>query len=67
MVLVTKSKDTPIPIFYRGADYNLEFSSKLESAISKSNIIHFSCWPISQEKSRNTIENTIIEARKTML
>lgn len=64
MVLVTKSKTTPIPIFYRGADYNLDYTDKLDSALKSCKIVHFSCWPISQEKSRSTIEKVIVEARK---
>ena len=35
MVIVTKSKTTPIPIFYRGADYNLEYTPELKAAIKK--------------------------------
>lgn len=64
MVLVTKSKTTPIPIFYRGADYNLNYTAKLDSVLKNCKIVHFSCWPISQEKSRSTIEKVIVEARK---
>lgn len=64
MVLVTKSKTTPIPIFYRGADYNLTYSPSLDAALKNCKIVHFSCWPISQENSRNTIEKVITEARK---
>lgn len=64
MVLVTKSKTTPIPIFYRGADYNLKYNTSLDSALKNSKIVHFSCWPISQKNSRNTIEKVIEEARK---
>jgi fructokinase len=64
MVLVTKSKTTPIPIFYRGADYNLEYNSIIDLALKNSKIVHFSCWPISQKNSRNTIEKVIEEARK---
>lgn len=64
MVIVTKSKETPVPIFYRGADYNIEYSSKLEFALTESKIIHFSCWPISQKKSRDTIEKLIEKAKK---
>lgn len=64
MVLVTKSKTTPVPIFYRGADYNLDYTDKLDSALKNCKIVHFSCWPISQAKSRSTIEKVIIEARK---
>lgn len=64
MVLVTKSKSTPIPIFYRGADYNLEYNTNLDLALKNCKIVHFSCWPISQKNSRNTIEKVILEARK---
>lgn len=64
MVLVTKSKNTPTPIFYRAADYNLIYNSNIENALKNSKIVHFSCWPISQEPSRTTIEKIIEEARK---
>ena len=64
MVLVTKSKETPLPIFYRNADYNLEYTSEIHSALKNSKIVHFSCWPISQRKSRKMIEKVIEEARK---
>lgn len=64
MVLVTKSKSTPVPIFYRGADYHLEYTSRLKEALKNSNIVHFSCWPISREPSRSTIEKVIEEARE---
>jgi fructokinase len=64
MVLVTKSKSTPVPIFYREADYYLAYTSNLEEAIKNSKIVHFSCWPISRIPARNTIERVIEEARK---
>ena len=64
MVLVTKSKETPLPIFYRSADYNLEYNSDIDSTLKNSKIVHFSCWPISQSKSRKMIEIVIEEARK---
>ena len=64
MVLVTKSKETPLPIFYRSADYNLEYNSEIDSELKNSKIVHFSCWPISQSKSRKMIEKVIEEARK---
>ena len=66
MVLVTKSKETPLPIFYRSADYNLEYNSDIDSTLKNSKIVHFSCWPISQSKSRKMIERVIEEARKIM-
>ncbi|MFX3624364.1 MAG: carbohydrate kinase family protein [Ectobacillus sp.] len=64
MVLVTKSKATPIPIFYRGADYHLAYTPELEKALKNSKIVHFSCWPISRKPVRDTIEKVIEEARK---
>jgi fructokinase len=63
MVVITKSIGTPIPIFYRQADYHLEYNLNLQQAIKNSKIVHFSCWPISKEPSRNTIEKIIEEAK----
>ena len=67
MVLVTKSKNSPVPIFYREADYHLAYTPDLEDAIKNSKIIHFSCWPISRKPVRDTIEKVIAEARKNDL
>ena len=67
MVLVTKSRNTPIPIFYRGADYSMDYSDKLEALLLQSKIVHFSCWPISQNYSRNTIEKVLEFSRKNNL
>lgn len=64
MVVVTKSKATPMPIFYRGADFNLEYNANIDSTLKNSKIIHFSCWPISQKNSRNTIEKVIKVAKE---
>jgi len=64
MVVLPKSKNTPIPIFYRSADYHLQFSIKIEEAIKSSKIIHFSCWPISKSPFRETIERTIQVAKR---
>lgn len=64
MVLVTKSKGSPVPIFYRQADYQLEYTIKIEEALKNSKILHFSCWAISMVPVRNTIEKLIEEARK---
>jgi sugar/nucleoside kinase (ribokinase family) len=64
MVVVSKSQSTPIPIFYRGADYHLDYTSKLEEALQNSKIVHFSCWPISKLPVRQTIEKVLEEARK---
>ncbi|WP_026674559.1 carbohydrate kinase family protein [Alkalihalobacterium bogoriense] len=64
MVLVTKSQNSPIPIFYRGADYRLMYTAELEKAVIESKIIHFSCWPISRMPMRSTIEKIINLAQK---
>lgn len=64
MVVVTKSKFMPVPIFYRGADYQLAYTAKLEDALKNSKIVHFSCWPLSMAPARKTIEKVIEEARK---
>ena len=63
MVLVTKSKASPIPIFYRDADYHLSYNEGLNSVLKNCKIMHFSCWPISKQPSRSTIERAIEQAR----
>lgn len=67
MVLVTKSKSSPIPIFYRGADHHLSFRAELEEVLMRSKILHFSCWPISMMPSRLTVESLIEIARKNQI
>ncbi|MGE6573831.1 carbohydrate kinase family protein [Paenibacillus xylanexedens] len=64
MVVVSKSKGTPIPIFYRAADYQLNYDASLESLLGNSKIIHFSCWPLSRQPARDTVERVMIEARR---
>jgi fructokinase len=64
MVLLTKSQSTPVPIFYRGADFQLMYTPQLESALIHSKILHFSCWPISKMPSRRTIEQAIEKAKE---
>lgn len=64
MVLVTKSKSTPVPIFYRSADYYLSFTPKVEKAVKESKIVHFSCWPISKMPAREVIEKVIGVSRE---
>lgn len=56
MVVVNKSKSSPIPIFYRDADYHLAHTSELEQAMRGSSIFHFSCWPISMQPARSGME-----------
>lgn len=59
VVLLNKSKGTPVPIFYRGADYQLQLKDELRSALLSSKIIHFSSWPLSRQPARATVESLI--------
>jgi len=59
MVVITKSRSTPQPIFYRGADFQLNFTPDLADAVRQSRIVHFSCWPISREPARSAVEQAI--------
>lgn len=64
MVMVTKSVSTPVPIFYRGADYYLSYTDELDKAVKNSKMVHFSCWPISRIPVRHTIEKVIDQAQR---
>ncbi|MFC4302166.1 carbohydrate kinase family protein [Cohnella boryungensis] len=64
LVLLTKSRATPIPIFYRQADYRLSYRPQLEEILRKSKFLHFSCWPLSMSPSRDTIERMIDTAKR---
>jgi sugar/nucleoside kinase (ribokinase family) len=63
LVIVTKSRATPTPIFYRGADFRIASSPALESAMRDSAILHFSCWPLSMEPARDSVLSLIGIAR----
>lgn len=64
MVLVNKTQGTPLPIFYRGADFQIDYTDELKNLVSNSKILHFSSWPISQPHSRATIEKMIQQAKQ---
>lgn len=64
MVVLSKSKSTPIPIFYRAADYHLDYTVELKDSILESKIIHFSSWPLSRMPARKTMEQVIEDAKK---
>lgn len=64
LVILNQSNGTPKPIFYRRADYKIEYTEKLENAISNSKILHFSCWPISMLPARSTMERALEKARQ---
>lgn len=64
LVVVTKSKSTPVPIFYRGADYRLSYTEELRAALLRTKIVHFSCWPLSRQPVRSAVEQVIRDARE---
>jgi len=63
LVLITRSREAPTPIFYRGADYGLEMSEELESKMLASSMLHFSSWPLSMKPARLCVERLIKIAR----
>lgn len=65
MVVVTKSKGTPVPIFYRGADYQIKYTQALDERIKNCKVVHFSSWPLSKKQSRETIEKVIEVAKQS--
>lgn len=67
MVFINRSKSTPTPIFYRHADYYLDYTARLDTLIQNSKILHFSCWPLSKEPARSTIEKCIASAKANNL
>ncbi|WP_172254059.1 carbohydrate kinase family protein [Saccharibacillus deserti] len=63
LVVVGRSRGTPVPIFYRDADYRLAYTEGLQTALGNSKILHFSCWPVSRTPARGTIERLIRQAQ----
>ncbi len=64
MVVVNKSKGSPIPIFYRGSDYNIHLTDQLEQAIRQTKIMHISSWPLSKPSSRKVIYDAVKIAKE---
>lgn len=67
MVAINKSKGTPIPIFYRGADYRLQLTDTLRQVVKQTKVIHFSSWPMSKPESRGIVNEVIELARKAQV
>jgi fructokinase len=63
MVVITRSRDTPTPIIYRGADRLIDMSPMLNARLLDSSILHFSCWPLSIEPARSCVKSMIHIAR----
>lgn len=64
MVLLNRCKSSPLPVFYRHADHHICHTQMLEEALRGSKILHFSCWPISKEPARRTIEHLLEAAAR---
>lgn len=64
MVVVNKSKGSPVPIFYRGSDYNIHLTDQLERAIRQTKIMHISSWPLSKQSSRRVIYEAVKIAKE---
>lgn len=64
LVLLTKSQGTPVPIFYRQADYRLSYRPQLDNILRQSRFLHFSCWPLTMAPSRAAIEKMIDAAKQ---
>lgn len=64
MVVVSKSRVTPVPIFYRGADRELSYTPLLDEALFNSKVVHFSSWPFSGFPSRLAAERALDAAKE---
>jgi sugar/nucleoside kinase (ribokinase family) len=54
LVVLTRSRGTPTPLFYRDADRRIEASPELARIAADSSILHLSCWPLSAEPARGS-------------
>ncbi len=59
LVVVNRSKASPVPMFYRRADRGLQWTPQLQETVSQTKILHFSCWPISALPARLAVEQAI--------
>ena len=64
MVVLNRSQSTPIPIFYRHADFQLIYSPIIKQIIANSSILHLSSWPASKMQASQCINEMIEDARK---
>lgn len=63
VVILNRSKATPIPIFYRGADKDIKWQSVWVDLIDKTKIFHFSSWPLSYPESRAALDQILSIAK----
>ena len=64
MVVLNRSKATPIPTFYRQADFQLNYTPAVKQLLSQSSILHISSWPASKMPARQCINDMIVDAKK---
>jgi len=51
-------------LFYRDADTQVEYDDALDSLLLRTKILHFSCWPVSRNPARRTLETAIGTMRR---
>lgn len=55
MVVLNRSLDTPIPTFYRDADFQIHYTSGIKQLLQASSILHISSWPASKNPAKRSV------------
>ncbi|MCF7925037.1 MAG: carbohydrate kinase [Candidatus Izimaplasma sp.] len=63
-VILNQTVGSPEPIFMRGSDHFLYYTSELDKHLINSKILHFSYWPLSKNPAKNTVLKAIQTAKK---
>ncbi len=63
-VEIDQTASSPVPSFHRSSDKYIPLSNELKEDISKSQILHFSYWPLSDSPSYETILESILIAKE---
>jgi fructokinase len=63
-VSMDQTISSPLPIFHRSADSEIYLSDCLINDIAKTELLHFSYWPLSKEPSRSTILSLLDKAHE---
>jgi len=64
IVTIRNINDVMDVTFDRASDYYLYYTNKLETALKKVKILHFSYWPLSKEPSKTTMKKVLDFAKK---
>ena len=62
-VKINQTSDSPIPTFHRDADKLIYLDKNLSNDATKTKILHFTYWPLSEEPSLSTILSLIKKAK----